>query len=238
MNHPRLTVSLAGVAAMVSLAVGGVSRAEEANCRAESKQTAKAINADPESILKVVAERIAAAPNCACEIVKSAITASKADKDLVLQIVTAASESAPGEVPNIINCAIQTSPESATLIATRFSSETAGAGKAVVPSGKDTVATGKGKVPVEPTTEDDFSWDFGLMQPGVGGIYLVTPGAGVGYAPGQPRHGDKDGDGIPDAYDPNPTKPNDPNVNTGGGGKPPKPVRPPEPPPVTQSTGA
>jgi len=147
----------------------------------------------------------------------------------VVQIVTTAADAAPEEAASIINCAVQSSPESASLIAAKYGSVTAGAGKAVVPTGKEPVATGKGKVPVEPVKEEDYTWDFGLMQPGVGGIYLITPGGGVGYAPGQPRPGDKDGDGIPDAYDPNPNKPNNPNENTGGTTKPPRPVRPPGP---------
>lgn len=178
MNNNRFTLSMAGVAALVTMAFGQFSRAadKEQDCGAESKKVTKAVTASPEDVLKIVATEVGTAPTCVCEIVKAAIKASKADKALVVQIVTTASELLPDETPTIIACAIDTSPESARAIADKF-----GSGKGVVTSGKESVrsgkeTTGKGQPIVEPV-EDIY--DFNLFHTGIGGIYLTTPSGGL-----------------------------------------------------------
>ena len=140
MKNNRFTLSMAGVAALVTMALGQVSRAadKEQDCGTESKKVSKAVTASPEDVLKIVAKEVQEAPTCVCEIVKAAITASKADKSLVVDIVTTASEMLPDETPTIIACAINASPESARAIADKF-----GSGKGVVSSGKGVVSTGK-----------------------------------------------------------------------------------------------
>ncbi len=174
MKNNRFTLSMAGVAALVTMALGQVSGAAEKdkNCATESKKVSAAVTETPDKVLEIVAKEVQAAPTCVCEIVKSAIKASKADKDLVVQIVTTASTIAPDETPTIIECAVAASPESARAIAEKF-----GSGKGVTgkePSGKE--PTGKGTTPVENT---EYSEDFGLFHVGVGGIYLTTPSSGL-----------------------------------------------------------
>jgi hypothetical protein len=175
MKNNRFTLSLAGIAALVSMAVGQVSNAADKapDCSKEAKKVSASVSDKPENVLKIVAKEVQESPTCVCEIVKAAITASKADKDLVVQIVTTASSILPDETPTIIACAIATSPESARAIADKF-----GSGKGVV-SGKESTGkepTGKGQPPV--VVEDDI-WDFGLFHVGVGGIYLTTPSSGL-----------------------------------------------------------
>jgi hypothetical protein len=178
------TVLNLSMAALLALSVSARAEENTPNCGEESKQASKAVTAAPDDVLKIVAEKVAAAPACSCEIVKAAIKASKADTDLVVLIVTTAVEAAPEESANIINCAMDVSPDSARAIADKF-----GSGKGVVaaePSGKEPVSTGKeptGKQPVDkggaPVEPDDDHWDFGRFHAGIGGIYLTPPSSGL-----------------------------------------------------------
>jgi hypothetical protein len=175
MKNYRFTLSMAGVAALVSMAFSQVSSAADKapDCSKEAKKVSASVSEKPENVLKVVATEVQASPTCVCEIVKAAISASKADKDMVVQIVTTASSLLPDETPTIIACAIAQSPESARAIADKF-----GSGKGVTgkePSGKE--PSGKGPAPGE-TVETDTD-DFGLFHVGVGGIYLTTPSSGL-----------------------------------------------------------
>jgi len=175
MNNNRFTLSMASVAALVTMAFGQISRAadKEQDCGAEFKKVTKAVTASPEDVLKIVAAEIGTAPTCVCEIVKAAIKASAADKTMVVQIVTTASELLPDETPTIIACAIDTSPEAARAIADKF-----GSGKGVVYSGKESVRSGKETERPTQIVEDDL-YDFNLFHTGIGGIYLTTPSGGL-----------------------------------------------------------
>jgi hypothetical protein len=175
MKNYRFTLSLAGVAALVTMAFGQVSRAADKapDCSKEAKKVSASVSDKPENVLKIVAKEVQESPTCVCEIVKAAITASKADKDLVVQIVTTASSILPDETPTIIACAIAASPESARAIADKFGSGKGVSGKEPAHSGKE---TGKGQPVVE--KEEDI-WDFGMFHVGVGGIYLTTPSSGL-----------------------------------------------------------
>ncbi len=176
MKNNRFTLSMTGIAALVTMAFGQISQAADKgqDCGAESKKVSKEVAATPEDVLKIVAKEVGSAPTCVCEIVKAAIKASKADKALVVQIVKTASELAPDETPTIIACAIDTAPEAAKAIADEF-----GSGKGVASTGKESTGkepTGKGAAAVETT---DYTDDFNLFNSGVGGIYLITPGGGL-----------------------------------------------------------
>ncbi|HEX2746958.1 MAG TPA: hypothetical protein VHM91_03080 [Verrucomicrobiales bacterium] len=175
MKNNRFTLSMAGVAALVTMALGQVSGAaeKEKSCASEAKKVTAAVSETPDKVLEIVAKEVQAAPTCVCEIVKSAIKASKADKDLVVQIVTTASTISPDETPTIIECAIAASPESARAIAEKFGSGKGVAHTGKEPSGKE--PTGKGT----PPTDEEYSNDFGLFHIGVGGIYLTTPSSGL-----------------------------------------------------------
>ncbi|MES2709481.1 MAG: hypothetical protein V4726_22985 [Verrucomicrobiota bacterium] len=195
MKFPKLTLSLAVMASFsASSAVMAASDAEL--CSPVTAKVTKAVAADAGAVLKIVAEQVAASPKCACEIVSAAITASKADKATVVSIVEAAAAAAPAELPVVLACAASASPEAAAELANKFSKETEGSGKGVV--GKEPV--GKGPI-VTAATEEDATDDFGLIRPGVGGIYLTIPtGNGSGNGPdGNSGYGnDGDGDGIID----------------------------------------
>lgn len=187
MKNTTLSLSMAGIAALVSLAFGQVSSAADHkdNCGSEAKKVKAAVIAAPEDVLKIVAQEVQAAPTCVCEIVKAAIVASKADKALVVDIVTTAAALVPDETPTIIACAIAQSPESARAIADKF-----GSGKGTVRTGKETVTSGKEGGRVEPTGEEGFTDDFALFHAGIGGIYLTTPSSGLSNGGFIPRVND------------------------------------------------
>jgi hypothetical protein len=170
MKFPKLTLSLAVMASFsASSALMAASDAEL--CSPVTAKVTKAVTADSTKVLKIVAEEVAASPKCACEIVSAAITASKADKATVVAIVEAAAAAAPNELPVVLACAASAAPEASAELANKFSKETEGSGKGVVSSGKGVV--GKGVVP--PVEEEEVTDDFGLIRPGVGGIYLTIP---------------------------------------------------------------
>lgn len=177
MKFPKLTLSLA---VMASFSASSAMAATDAElCSPVTAKVTKSVAADTSAVLKIVAEEVAASPKCACEIVTAAITASKADKSTVVSIVEAAAAAAPDQLPVVLACAASASPEAAAELANKFSKETEGSGKGAV--GKGPV----GKGPVETVVQEEFTDDFGLIRPGVGGIYLTIPtGNGGSYSDG------------------------------------------------------
>lgn len=173
MKNMKLTKSLTGIAAMVSLSFAPAVLAAE-SCKEIADKVTVAVTAEPNDVLKVVTEQVSANPTCACEVVKAAIKASKADKTLVVQIVEAAASSAPEQLPAVLTCAAKEAPEASSDLIARFGDETEGSGKGVVGKG----SIGKEPPPVEESREEDEGWDFGLLRPGVGGIYLSAPSGG------------------------------------------------------------
>jgi hypothetical protein len=183
MKFSKLTLGLAGIAALASFSTAVAADAEL--CSPLQAAVTKAVTAAPESVLKVVAEQVAASPACACEIVKAAIAACKADNATVVAIVEAAAAAAPDQLPVVLACAATVAPQAAAALADKFGSETEGSGKGVV--GKEPVGKGPiGKEPIPgPVESDEYSEDFGFVRPGIGGIYLTIPngssaGAGRG----------------------------------------------------------
>jgi hypothetical protein len=178
MNQTRFSLSFVGVVALASMAFSPVSFAGElpVDCGAEAKKVTAAVSADPENVLKIVAKEVKEAPSCVCEIVKSAIIASKADKATVVAIVTTASEILPDETPTVIACAVNAAPEASRAIADKF-----GSLKGVVANGEESGSTVKetdnNTPPVEP--EQPLGDDFNLFESGIGGIYLTAPGSGL-----------------------------------------------------------
>lgn len=168
MKFPTLTLGFASLAALASLSTA--SAVETELCSSLHASVTKAVSAAPESVLKLVAEQVAANPKCACEIVKAAISAAKADNATVVAIVEAAAAAAPDQLPVVLACAAAVAPQAASVLADKFGAETDGSGKGVV--GKEPV----GKAPVmTQTVEEEYSEDFGFVRPGVGGIYLTIP---------------------------------------------------------------
>lgn len=173
MKFPKLTLGLAGIAALATF--NTALAADTDSCTTLQASVTTAVTAAPESVLKIVAEQVAASPKCACEIVKAAITAAKADNSTVVAIVEAAAAAAPAELPVVLACAAAAAPSASAALADKFSSETEGSGKGVVGKG----SVGKEVMP-PPIVEEEYSDDFGFVRPGIGGIYLTIPnGSGV-----------------------------------------------------------
>ena len=199
MNHYRLSLSMLSLAAIAALGLSANAADKKVDCTKEIKVVKAEIAKDASKVLKIVADEVAASPNCACEIVKTAIVEAKLteDKVMVVQIVKAAAEAAPEQIANIISCAQSAAPDAQVEIANIFSAESEGSGKGVV-SGKETAPSGKGKVPVPPTPVDEENIDFGLMRPGVGGVYFSNPGGGNGgVATPRPPDDNTDDDPTP-----------------------------------------
>lgn len=75
-----------------------------------------AVKADAATVLSVVSTKVAATPQCACDIVKSAIVTAKASNELTGQIVEAAVRSAPGQYKVIVECAVAVNANAAAEI--------------------------------------------------------------------------------------------------------------------------
>ena len=109
------TNSLPEGLALVSAMYREAGRTEEnADCRTISLSITQRIRSDASRILEIVSLEVAANPDCACEIVKSAITSSEADPDEVVAIVEAAIHAAPESMRIISQCALAASPDSIT----------------------------------------------------------------------------------------------------------------------------
>src|SRR6185503_15583885 len=134
MNKSRITLS---IVALIAMAYGQTASAADKDCAAEYKKVSKAVSADPDKVLEVVAKEAQEAPTCICEIVKAAIKSVKDDQDLIVQIVTTASNALPDETPTIIACAINAAPEAIQGEVARAIADQFGSGKGVVHSGKD-----------------------------------------------------------------------------------------------------
>ena len=101
--------------AMVSAMYREAGKSEEsADCKTLALAVAQRIKSDASRILEIVSLEVAANPQCACEIVKSAITSSDADINEVVAIVEAAIHAAPDSMRIISQCALAASPDSIT----------------------------------------------------------------------------------------------------------------------------
>jgi hypothetical protein len=76
-----------------------------ANCDKVAADVRAAIEAYPSKVLVIVEDAMVANEACACEIVKTAISASKANADLARQIVLTATNVAPNLTQLIAECA-------------------------------------------------------------------------------------------------------------------------------------
>lgn len=91
-------------------------REKSADCQTVSLSVEQRIKIDVSKVLEIVEAEVRANPNCACEIVKSAISASNADVSLVVSIVQTAITATPENMRIISQCAIATMPESVTAV--------------------------------------------------------------------------------------------------------------------------
>ncbi len=90
--------------------------ADSADCPSVATSVEQRIKLDPSLVLEIVDSEITANPNCACEIVKTAIKASGADVSLVGYITETAITSAPQSMRMITQCAIAAKPEALSAV--------------------------------------------------------------------------------------------------------------------------
>ena len=165
------------------------------------------IASDPTRVLLAVEDALTTNDACSCEIIKTAITASKADNKLVGEIVATAIAASPTTASTIGECALTTAPGAAKEIKAAMqnalgqgdgvgdeSKSTSSAGKGPVTSGKEPVTSGKepiisGKEPITgkdivtapPATSEG---DYGAPAPlNIVGIYLSIPSGGPAGTP-------------------------------------------------------
>ena len=103
-------------AILATTALGVIGGHAKDDCVAISQTVVVGISEDKSQLLEIISKEIAAAPNCACEIVKSAIKTSKADNKTVAAIVGAAVTAAPAQMRLISQCAIAVAPDAAAEI--------------------------------------------------------------------------------------------------------------------------
>ena len=97
--------------AIVGLMLSALPLAAGTDCLKISASVKSAIEQDAAQTVAIVAKEIEASPECACEIVKTAIQTSHADAELVAMIVENAILAAPDQMRIIAQCAIAIAPD-------------------------------------------------------------------------------------------------------------------------------
>src|SRR6478752_5941074 len=111
MNTPKHSIALAFTAA--AYLIGAPLSA--ATCDKVAADVRAAIEANPSKVLIIVEDAMVTNETCACEIVKTALIASKANADLARQIVLTATNVAPNLTQLIAECAGECLPATAPL---------------------------------------------------------------------------------------------------------------------------
>lgn len=180
--------------------------AKKSDCGPVIKALRSEIAARPSRVLIAVEDALTMNEQCACEIIKASIEATRADAKLVGQIVFTALQSAPGMSATIVECAVEAAPYAAEEIRSAMQQalgdkavktredaaeagdmapakeveaggkEAAPTGKATVESGKELVARATTMTEAAPSEWESDDW-FGTFHVGVGGIYLTAPGS-------------------------------------------------------------
>jgi len=88
----------------------------EVDCLKLAVTVKHAVTAQPDEVLQIVEKEVGANPNCACEVVKAAIQASKAEPKVVASIVETAASVAPDKMRLISQCAVAVAPEALTSV--------------------------------------------------------------------------------------------------------------------------
>jgi hypothetical protein len=94
-----------------SAALALVPASAEMDCFHLSLSVKHAVAAEQSKVLEIVANEVAAAPGCACEIVKAAIEGVHAQPQTVAAIVEAAITVAPEQMRLISQCAVAVAPD-------------------------------------------------------------------------------------------------------------------------------
>jgi hypothetical protein len=97
--------------ALLSATFGLLQANAAVDCVALSLSITNAVKNEQSKVLEIVSKEAAAAPSCACEIVKSAIEASAADAKMVAAIVEVSAIAAPEQMRLIAQCAVAVAPD-------------------------------------------------------------------------------------------------------------------------------
>ena len=112
----QFTTTASIIGALALLATPVWAEGEAIDCKAVAKAVETDIKADASKVLAVVAIKVKETPQCACDIVKAAIKATKASNELTGQIVEAAVRAAPDQYKVIVECAVAVNAEAAAEI--------------------------------------------------------------------------------------------------------------------------
>lgn len=165
---------------MVTTIFGALTAHAEVDCLKLGQTITLKVKADKSEVLEIVSSNISAAPNCSCEVIKSAITASEADEKLVAAIVEAGITSSPENSRLISQCAIATAPDAASAVQMVLA-------KLDPNSGDSSMSSKDAKSPMQQQVADagfnplDFPDDgdpsnIGPRQGGPGGASTLRPG--------------------------------------------------------------
>jgi hypothetical protein len=161
--------------------------ADTPDCYKVSTAVKKAVAAQPDKVLELVAAQVAQNESCACEVVKAAIVASDANKALVANIVNAAVTAAPSRVRIIGQCAVAVAPDALAevqAVVTKMSSNAGDSGYSA--KGGDEKGGEKGKsvvVVVPPVIQNPLDFPNGgqlenpteLPEYGSDPVIIITP---------------------------------------------------------------
>jgi len=118
------TLLIAAIAASAPL-----SAQTPVDCRKVSRSVVRDVRKDSTKVLEVVDKYTKANPQCACEVVKSAIKASNADGKTVGSIVETAGLAAPEALELISQCALAAAPDAKPYVDSAVASVEAGGGQ-------------------------------------------------------------------------------------------------------------
>jgi len=180
---PILKSRIAGALSLCAIlaSTGGVLAESKPQCDTIAKDVEASITKEPTKVLMIVEDALVINESCACEIVKTAITASHADAAMVKQIVQTALAVAPKMAPIIMECSGSAPVESRTETVAKATA-----------SGKDA----KNVLPESVVPPKETGSDFSGGPRDIRGVYLMQPafGGGVGFND-TPDDDDDDNDG-------------------------------------------
>ena len=124
--------------------------ADAPDCYKVSVAVKKAVAAQPDKVLELVAAQVGQNESCACEVVKAAIVATDADKALVANIVNAAVTAAPSKLRIIGQCAVAVAPDALAEVQAVVTKMSSNAGDSGYSAKGDEKGGEKGKIVVVP----------------------------------------------------------------------------------------
>ena len=102
--------------ALLTASLGILPAMAAVDCIDLSLSVKNAVSSDPSKVLELVSSEVGKAPNCACEVVKSAIESSKASTETVAAIVEAAATAAPDQMRLVSQCAVAVAPDALAAV--------------------------------------------------------------------------------------------------------------------------